>query len=377
MKTTARLLLLFSLLTFPGFLPAQDNSPESTPTPVVSTPTQASPKATASLTPISEKKESKLAGTTSPNGLRAAWTRRAEANTRHGAEVIGPDDSIQTLSRMNKTLVVKGNIQGATSIIHGDFFLFGNAQGPISVLGGNATILGKVYGPVSVVGGDLNVGGEINGNASVVGGSIVRAPGAVITGHTSTVGGIRRIWREAFNINIDNDSHGSDLAAWCVVVSAVKLAAGALWLAAAALLAVLIPATLEKAVGYLQRDAVKAAGIGLLFWIVFWFMTAISGFLCLLLIGFPMLGLLTLLYLGVKWFGITVVFLWTGRMLCTRFHRETTSTVLPVVIGGIVIVFLRLIPCLGSLLWLAIAVVSAGISMLAIARRSQTGSQVP
>lgn len=370
MKTTARLLLFLSILAFPGLLPAQDTSPQTAPTPGVSTSVS-----------VSVETLPDGATTPSPEKMRAVWL--AEAEARKDAEVIGSDDTAQTLSRLNKTVVAKGTIQGATSVIRGDLFLLGTAQGPISVVGGNATILGKVFGPVSVVGGNLRVAGEIAGDASVVGGSIVRAPGAVISGHTSTVGGFwsssfckKSKWSNNGNLNMDFGDlcKPHHCAAWNAIILALKLAAGALWLATSALLAYLIPAPLEKALGYLRNDALKSVGIGLLFWIVYCFMAIISAVLCLLLIGVPMIGLLVLLALAVKGFGITVVFLWTGRMLCARFQRETTSTVSPVVIGGLALVLLRLIPCLGSMLWLAIGIVSAGISVLAFIRRSQSGT---
>jgi len=389
MKTTTPLLLFLSILAFPGLLSAQNSSPQTAPSPGVSTSVSVSvetlPDGTASsATVFSEKKsrnESKSACTILPDKMRATWL--AEAETRKDAEILAPNDTTQTLSRLNKTVVAKGTIQGATSVIRGDLFLLGTAQGPISVVGGNATILGKVFGPVSVVGGDLRVAGEITGDAAVVGGSIVKAPGAVISGHTSTVGGF---WNSSFckkskwcnnaniNMNLGSLCKPHHCAAWNAIILALKLTAGALWLATAALLAYLIPAPLEKALGHLRNDALKSVGIGLLFWIVFGFMVGISLVLCLLLIGVPMIGLLVLLALTMKGFGITVVFLWTGRMLCARFQRETTSTVSPVVIGGLVLVLLRLIPCLGSILWLAIIIVSAGISILAFIRRSQSGT---
>jgi len=389
MKTTTRLLLLLSILAFPGLLPAQNSTPQTAPTPGVSTSVSVSVEtlpdgATIPTTVFFEKKsqnESKSACTILPDKMRTSWLAEAEASK--DAEIIGPDDTAQTLSRLNKTVVAKGTIQGATSVIRGDLFLLGTAQGPISVVGGNATILGKASGPVSVVGGNLRVAGEIAGDVSVVGGSIVKAPGAVISGRTSTVGGFwsssfgkKNTWNKNANLNMNLSSlcKPHHCAAWNAIILALKLTAGALWLATAALLAYLIPAPLEKALGHLRNDALKSVGIGILFWIVFGFMVCISLVLCLLLIGVPMIGLLVLLALAMKGFGITVVFLWTGRMLCTRFQRETTSTVSPVVIGGLAIVLLRLIPCLGSILWLAIIIVSAGISILAFIRRSQSGT---
>ena len=144
------------------------------------------------------------------------------------------------------------------------------------------------------------------------------------------------------------------------------------WIAASAFAALVMPVKLETSAHRLATEPLSAAAVGLLFWLVFGFIVLISILLCLLLIGIPMLGVEALVYLLVRWFGISVVALWFGRIICQRAGWTTPSPFLPITVGVVALSLVRMIPGIGLLVWIIVGLMGAGISILALTQRADT-----
>ncbi len=296
---------------------------------------------------------------TQPDPQREAWL--AEARELTNAQIIEENGTAKGLDQINVDVVVKGVVEGPISLVRGNLFVLGRVNGSVDVVGGGATILGTVTGQVSVVGGNLRVAGKINGAVDVVGGKLVRARDAVIDGPTTVIGG--------GNISKAFHNHYPSMLK-TLFFSGAALSMQALfclwWIAGSAFAALIMPVKLETSAHRLATDPLSAAAVGLLFWLVFGFFVLISILLCLLLIGIPMLGVAALVYLVVRWFGVSVVALWFGRIICQRAGWTTPSPFLPITVGVVALSLVRMIPGIGLLVWIIVGLVGAGISMLAL-----------
>jgi len=298
---------------------------------------------------------------------RAQWLAEAESLTH--AEIIGKGMVAGTISRMGADVVAKGDIDGPVSLVSGNLFVLGRVNGPISVIGGGATILGSALGPVSVIGGNLRVAGRIDGDVSVVGGRIERTDDAVIKGTTSTVG-----------------SSLAGLGRGLGKFGGRKSAVGWLWwrglmmvwwIGASALAVLIMPRELESAAAQLGREPLRTAAFGLLLTVVIVFLAVISVVLCFFLVGIPILGLLILAGLRITWFGLSVVFLWFGRLLCERMGRRASSEFLPMFAGAFLLSLLRFIPFGGFLIWFAANLLGSGITLMVLAQRRKQAPLPP
>lgn len=305
------------------------------------------------------------ADATQPDPLREAWLAEARALTN--AQIIGEHGTAKGLDLIGVDVVVKGTVNGSISLLKGNLFVLGRVNGSVDIAGGSATILGTVTGPVSVLGGDLRVAGKIKRSADVVGGKLLRARDAVIDGATTVIGGgnIAKVF---------NNRYPSMLKT--LFFSGAALSVQALfclwWIVAAAFAALVMPVKLETSAGRLAAEPLSAAAVGLLFWLVFGFIVLISILLCLLLIGIPMLGVEALVFLLVRWFGISVVALWFGRLICQRAGWTTPSPFLPITVGVVALSLVRMIPGIGLLVWIIAGLMGAGISILALTQRADT-----
>jgi hypothetical protein len=310
----------------------------------------------------------------STNDPAKVW--REEAAAAHDA-VIVDDSSNSESSYINQDVVVRGNLGRGISVLRGKLFVLGHINGPVSVINGNATIIGTVNGPVSVVNGDLRVAGKIIGPVSVVAGHLTRADGSQITGAPSVIGPF------GFGSHGKKDFVGSspfkDLAPLFLSPYWLywKLAMLIWWLAIAFLLMALWPRGISSGMALLCAEPVRAFALGLGFWIIFWILFAISCGLLFLLVGFPLVGLLSVLYVAVKWFGLSIVFLWLGTILCRRFHWSVETPYLPLLVGVLTLGALRMIPILGFLIWCGANMLGAGICLIWLMRKRAANSETP
>lgn len=348
-----------SLLNAPQGDPSESGQPTQATKPAPSHPVQSekSFKASARITAF-EKVEC---------NSREKWL--AEANEQPGAEMI---ETASKVERINQSVIIRGKVNGPCNLVNGDLYVLGEVQGPVSVIKGDVTVLGQVHGPVKAVLGDVRVAGKVDGPVNVIAGRLLRSEGAHISSSTSVLNGMSEAetswmanWQEE---DLDN-LLDSLVSPWAFAFWGVLLV---WWLCAPALLALLMPEAIEQGETLLRANALKAVAFGLLFWAIFWFLTIAAALLCFLLVGIPILGLLALVYVAVKWFGLTVVFLWSGRRLCSLFGRQPSSLFPPLIVGAVVLGLIRMIPLLGAIVWIFAGLFAAGACVMCLSAKSQS-----
>jgi uncharacterized RDD family membrane protein YckC len=328
-----------------------------------------SPPATAASGPAGKSPFGSHAATAAaeevPELVSLLGTTQVDGRVRRDAVAIGGDTRVGPEGRVGGAAVaVFGRVHNEGSVAHDAVTVFGGA-----------TINGEVGGEVVSVFGDVDLGPRavVNGDVVVVGGRLTREPGAVVRGHEVRI--------SAFG----PDGSAAGLAAWFsqCVLKARPLAFGAdlgwVWAIAVGflgfylLLALLLPAPLERCVGTLEQRPGGSVLTALLTVVLSPFVIVL---LTLTVVGVAVVPFLALGLCFAGLFGKAVLLAWVGRRILVACGRGTPPhPVFAVLVGGVLVMLLYTV--WGSLLlhqllsWLGLGVVVLTVvSALRRARRS-------
>ncbi len=249
------------------------------------------------------------------------------------------------LLRVNGTTTVAANeVTDSSFAINGDAIVAGTVRDALVVVNGDATVSGRVEGNVMVVDGALTLQpGATVADVTLVRGTLIRAPGAAITGELSE--------RSEFV----NFGWGSGLFSFLF------------WLGTTVV--VLLAGLVFAAIGGRQLTGAGnlltgRTGASLLAAAVVWLGLPILAVLALVtIVGLP-LGLAVLLFvLPALWFlGYLVAGTRLGAVLARRFGAQDTPNrpYLEAVVGLFVFRVIGLVPVVGGLLVALAGLVGAG-----------------
>ena len=224
-------------------------------------------------------------------------------------------------------------------------------------VGGSVTVAGHVRRDVVAVGGSVTLlqGARVEGDAVAIGGPVTIADGATLEGdNVSLAGTIPTMVGSAVRWTVGDRSHMRSMFGF-----ASRAMRAVLLYVVALLLAFAFPAALARTRQYLvERPGLSALG-GL---------AIVLGFapLCVLLavtiIGITLIPVAAMLLAALLVFGFTVSAGWLGERLPVGAHDKTP--VKSVALGGALLVFVGLIPWLGTTVLILAAAISAGATLL-------------
>jgi hypothetical protein len=233
----------------------------------------------------------------------------------------------------------------------------------VVVFGGNLEVLGHVSGDVAVYGGNVHLGSdaEVQGDVVAFGGDVSKDEGAEIHGEQMSIGssggngvmtkGAKVIQRVASAHS--SGSNGSSLG-WKLPNFLLKFAS---FFGLSFIFLMFAPARMKQIEAEVKRDPVKCGVAGLVGSVALIPMSLML--FVLVIIGWPFLVVLWLLVLLGVGMGATTIAAEIGtRLPVLKSTRKTQAAVLAVGIG--VMLLVELIPYLGPLLLLAVAMVSLG-----------------
>lgn len=303
------------------------------------------------------------------------------AGAMKNTDVIEEGETEENVSRIGRNVIIRGTVNGSVSVVSGQCFVMGKVNGPVSVVNGSVGIIGRVNGPVSVVAGDIRVAGVVTGNCSAVGGRVIKSPGAKVGGETVELGSdglAGALVKKIAGFNAGNQFHHRSHPGYCPVSSLAgcshffviwRLLAGICLIFISLLLALIWPEHFAQTAGELGASPLKYFAVGFLFWVAFWVLLAIALLTSIILIGIPFLGALILLNLAIKWYGYTVLFTWIGHLIVRKLCKFEAAEIACVLTGGVVLVGLFSIPCLGFLLCFLAAKFAAGAAVFGAFRK--------
>ncbi|MCW5848910.1 MAG: polymer-forming cytoskeletal protein [Anaerolineae bacterium] len=274
-----------------------------------------------------------------------------------GGVVVGGERIIESGQTFSGDMAVFG---GNLTVRQG-----GTINGNLTVFGGDADIAGTVRGNITSIGGStrLRESAVVEGDISTIGGSVNRASGATVRGQQTTPGQVPPVPalpnRPA---QAPPEPRNPVLAflGWVFRTALVTLG-----LALLAVLAVaLLPNQMRTVVDTMRRNPAASTGIGALTWVV-WvavmivvaLVSALLIFICIGLLGIPVLIVLGLVVPVAVLFGWLSTGLWVGEGLLRGLRVQSGAPLVAAGLGAIIITLIyqvvNTIPCLGWLLaWL-------------------------
>ncbi|MFB3882095.1 MAG: sugar-binding domain-containing protein [Armatimonadota bacterium] len=242
--------------------------------------------------------------------------------------------------------------------------------GDVVCIGGTADVYGYVTGSVVAVGGSVHArsGARIGGDAVAVGGQVEKEEGAIISGQTVT-GMPAWKWRSEWARGLPRpfERHAGFFPGLLVWVF-ISLLAMLLLRRRLDVMADALPLHPGRAAGYglagiaLSPAALITALLAEVFAIIVLIIT-IVGILAIPAVAMAMLAVV-LAPAAVMLAGVAGVFLALGRAVLLQLHRPGAGPIWTLITGVFTVCLLGLIPVLGHLIWLTVAIFGFGVAIM-------------
>jgi len=287
-------------------------------------------------------------------GLNKLGSIRVDGgHSGHGDKVHIMDDVVVSAEEI---------VKGDAVAVMGDMTVNGEVMHDAVAVMGDNTINGTVHHDVVAVMGDLTLGpkARVDGNAVCVGGEVHRDPGAVVGGevraqpigiHGVDFERLSNLWDKTLKVGRPL-AIGAHLG-WLWIITGFTVAIYAL-------LALLFPQSIRRCGDKLVQEpglTILAAVLSLLALPVLFIL------LCITLIGIPVaLFLLPLAVIIAAFFGKASIYALVGRRLTgDRWHLALAT-----ILGTVVFIGLFLVPVVGLLLSLSVALLGFGAVVLVL-----------
>jgi hypothetical protein len=215
-----------------------------------------------------------------------------------------------------------------------------------------------VQGNLTVIAGDATIAGFVDGDVDVIGGNLYERPGATITGQVNTVGG---------------DVVGT-VVPWSAPVEPAEPAGESRSFGpiAADVLAILFflifPMRARVALDRLEHHPGLCAAIGLLGWVA---VLPIAVLLLCTIILIPFIPVEVVLVIAAVLLGKATLALLVGRRLCEVIRPAATpAPFLALLVGLALITAAELIPLIGGVVTVFVALMGMGSTLLAFVKES-------
>ena len=244
---------------------------------------------------------------------------------------------------------------GDVVCVHGHVTVDGHVNGDVTVVAGSLDIKGSVDGDVTgvVSGMDIDPKATIDGDVTNVGGSL-RRNGATVQGQVVNV---------PFGISLPSWGHGfrSGWGDFAGFFFWWKLFAVFLFFVCALLLAALVPDRIRLISEEAPARLFTAFVFGLIGYVVFVFAQL---FLTITLIGIPLVFLLYIVFVVLKWLAMCGIFHQIGCRIGQAMGREM-SLLGAILIGFLPFALLRFVPfCVGFSIWFLVEILAFGYLIL-------------
>jgi hypothetical protein len=233
-------------------------------------------------------------------------------------------------------------------------------QQNIISFGGNVVVEGRIKDSIIAFGGTVTLSGEVGdsvvgfgtaitlrstavvkGDVASIGGRLDKEPGCMISGDTVYFKG-----GEVFSRLFKGGWMGFPFIPLILILKAIAFF---IWLFIGLVVASLFPRQLAMASSQIRTSFGPVVGIGALALILFVGLVIVFALLSLILIGIPFLLFLIAIAAVIKIFGEVVLFYFFGEAVGRAISKKTPAPLAAVIIGLIVVSFIKIIPILGFL----------------------------
>jgi hypothetical protein len=258
-------------------------------------------------------------------------------------------------------------------------------DGDVVCVYGHVTIEGHVNGDVTVVAGSLDLKGSVDGDVTGVASRLEMDPNAKINGDVTNVGGSLRRNNAAVQGQVVNIPFGISFPRWGHGLRPGwgdfagfffwwRLFAIFLFFICALLLAALVPDRIRLISDEAPVRLFTAFVFGLVGYVVFAFAQL---FLTITLIGIPLVFLLYLVFVVLKWMAMCGIFHQIGFRIGKAMGREL-SLLGAILLGLAPFALLRFVPfCIGFSIWFLVEILAFGYLILTRVGTRGSPSYVP
>jgi hypothetical protein len=262
------------------------------------------------------------------------------------------------LNGINQDITIKAGEthDGDVTCIRGHVTIEGHVNGDVTVVMGSLDLRGSVDGDVTGVLSrvELSDKSSVEGDVTNVGGTLER-DGATVQGHVMNI---------PFGMALPKWGHGwgSGWGAFAGFFFWWKLFAIFIFFVCALLLAALVPDRIRLISEEAPVRLFTAFIFGLVGYVVFVFAQI---FLCLTIIGIPLVFLSYLVFVVLKWLAMCGVFHQIGSRVGRAMGRDM-SRLGAILLGLLPFAILRLIPvpCVGFSIWFLVEILAFGYLIL-------------
>ena len=244
---------------------------------------------------------------------------------------------------------------GDVTCVYGHVTIDGHVNGNVTVVAGSIDIKGSVEGDVTGVVSrmDIDEKARIDGDLTNVAGSL-RRNGATVQGHVVNI---------PFGVSVPSWGHGlrSGWGGFVGFFLMWKLFAVFLFFVCALLLSALVPDRIRLISEEAPTRLFSAFIFGLVGYVVFVFAQL---FLTITLIGIPLVFLMYLVFVVLKWMAMCGIFHQIGSRMGRAMGREL-SLLGAILLGLLPFALLRFVPfCVGFSIWFLVEILAFGYLIL-------------
>jgi hypothetical protein len=263
----------------------------------------------------------------------------------------------QDISFGDAVFVAKGEVQKNIVSFGGRVSVEGRIKESIIVFGGSITLSGEVGDSVLGFGSVITIKSTavVKNDVASIGGTLIKEPGCVIEGDTVYFKG-----GEAISKLFSGGIFSFPLIPLILVI---KLIAFFVWLLIALVMSGLFPRQITFASVEIRNHFWPVVGTGFVSVLLFGALVVVFALLSLLLIGIPFLLMLGAIGLVVKIFGQVAIFHLFGEGLGRSFGHRSPAVAAAVVIGLVVVSFIKFIPILGFLFSFGLSLIGWGVTI--------------
>jgi hypothetical protein len=290
---------------------------------------------------------------------------------------------------MKKTALLLASVfvltAGVASLAHGQGLTLqrdivvgsGETQENVVLLGGSARVDGTVRQSVVALGGNVVISGTVEDSVVGIGASITLKATAVVKKDVVAIGG--KLIREP-GASVGNDTVFFDLSrlvpgfmkggakgffslSIVPLLLILKLVTAFIWFLMAIVVAGIFPKQVAFASNQVRTSFGAIFGTGFLGFIVFTGLIIISAFLCLILIGIPILLTVAVGAMCLRVFGQVALFHFFGQSLSRSFGKPNPSVLGASLLGLLLVSVVGFIPVLGLLFSFMLSILGFGVAI--------------
>lgn len=279
----------------------------------------------------------------------------------------------------SKPVVIDGELKGDLVSWGGKVTVNGTLRGSVVTFGGELNVPGAVTRDLVAFGGKAKCSGQVEGSVVAFGGVTRFQPGARVGEDVVVLGGViegadqasiegKTVSKAPFGCMTSEDfctDFGSFFDIWFSAVAiALRIFMVLLWIGVALLLEALMGERIGNAAQNMREHWLRNTLIGFLWCFVALALFVIFILLCFVLIGVPFLLLLLVFAAAVWVFGMVAVFRMLGEALARAMGQPRMSTYAAVSLGALLVALIKIIPVLGTLAGLVLALLGMGTALM-------------